>query len=97
MGWASGSRVMSDIVMNIRDTGLADEIKDDVRQALYGILIEAFQDADCDTLDECLDIDPAFDKAYANFYPDEEEDWEFEDEDDEYPEDPLATSYFDKG
>lgn len=81
MGWASGSGVMSDIVTNIRDTGLADEIKDDARQALYGILIDAFQDADCDTLDECLDIDPAYDKAYANFYPDEEdEDWDEFDE-----------------
>jgi hypothetical protein len=33
---------------------------------VYEILIDQFENYDCDTLDECVGADPAFDEAMVN-------------------------------
>lgn len=65
MGWASGSSLFTGIIHIIKPA-IPDEKK---RQKVYVKLIDLFGDADCDTLDECLDHDPAFDVAFNNLYP----------------------------
>jgi hypothetical protein len=70
MGWGSGSGLMSSIIDAIQE----EEIDDTVRQTIYQILIESFEDYDCDTLDECVGTDPAFDKAYYQIHPQEDND-----------------------
>lgn len=70
MGWASGSRLFDDIIdilyNNIEDVKL--------RKKLYTELIQAFEDADCDTLYECKGHDDCFDLAFEELYPDDDED-----------------------
>jgi hypothetical protein len=59
MGWSSGSGLMSDIIF-----GLKKVEKDAARrEAIYGVLIPAFEDQDCDTLYECEREDKAFKAA----------------------------------
>lgn len=66
MGWASGSDVAYTIIEAIKKN-----VKDDeAREKIYVALIDAFEDADCDTLYELRGIDPAFDQ----FFPEDEED-----------------------
>lgn len=65
MGWASGSDIARRIVSAIKEN-VKDEL---VREKLYVTLIDAFEDADCDTLYEVIGIDPAFDQ----FFPEEED------------------------
>lgn len=60
MGWASGSRVMKAVIEGIRPV-----VPDEQRVAVYVALIRAFEDHDCDTLNECFDDDPAFLEAYC--------------------------------
>jgi len=79
MGWASGSSLFSDIIEAINDC----DIDEDVRKSLYEKLIPIFEDEDCDTLQECIGEDSAFDHVYYTLYPkDEDNDFlEFENED----------------
>lgn len=67
MGWASGSRVLSEIIEavmeNVSDNG--------EREELYNSLIDIFEDADCDTIEECLEIDEVFDDVYYEKYPED--------------------------
>lgn len=79
MGWASGSRLMCDIIDSLHNEGIDKEI----RKNVYANLIEAFSEFDCDTLDECTGIDKAFDEAYYAYY---EIDPEEEQEDEDYEE-----------
>lgn len=66
MGWSSGSTIFSQIISAIQP-----EIKNvNKRKAIYIKLIAAFENADWDTLDECLGEDPAYDKAIKELYPD---------------------------
>lgn len=65
MGWASGSVLMSDIIATLQDH--IDD--DDLRAEIYIDIINAFEAADADTLDECLDEDPAFENAYYDVHP----------------------------
>lgn len=82
MGWARGSRIMTEIIEAAKDT-----ISDDAeRLDLYKIMIDIFEDHDCDTLDECLEIDDIFDEAYEEMHPEEDdliEDEELRDWDDQ--------------
>lgn len=66
MGWASGSSLMEEIV-----TALKSEFADDVkaRKRVYKRLIKAFEDHDCDTLDEAIGTDAAYDEVYNKMYP----------------------------
>lgn len=78
MGWASGSRMMSEIIESIMEN-VSDEAE---REDLYSDLIGIFEDFDCDTLHECLEIDEVFDDVYREKYPEdddveeEQEDWD---------------------
>lgn len=72
MGWSSGSLLMSEIIEAIQNN--VDD--DEVRTQIYAEIIEAFEDKDADTLDECLDEDPAFDEAYRELHPESDEDYE---------------------
>ena len=60
MGWASGSTLFSKVI-EVIEANVAGQKS---REEIYKGLIEAFEEADCDTLDECLGDDPAFDAAY---------------------------------
>jgi hypothetical protein len=72
MGWASGSSLMSDIIATIQEN--VDD--HDIRVQIYVDIINAFEDKDADTLDECLDEDEAFDEAYTEVHPESDEDYE---------------------
>lgn len=69
MGWASGSRMMSEIIESVMEN-VSDEAE---REDLYSDLIGIFEDFDCDTLHECLEIDEAFDEAYREKYPEDDD------------------------
>lgn len=71
MGWASGSRLFSEIIEATVDAGI-DKV---TRKELYEKYMEAFEDFDCDTLDECVGIDEAFDEIWKSKHPDDETDW----------------------
>ena len=76
MGWSSGSSLFSDVAEIIAE----NVVDDNVRKLIYMRLIEAFQNYDCDTLDECMDIDPVLDTLLEALIEADEED-----EDDEWP------------
>lgn len=69
MGWASGSELMSEIV-----EALSKEIDDkQTRKRVYKKLILVFENHDCDTLDESLGTDEAYDEVYHKMYPPDSE------------------------
>lgn len=78
MGWSSGSGLFSNIIESLTESDLSYE----QRKTVYLILIEHFEDKDCDTLGECVGEDDAFDDAYYEIHPDY-----LEDELEEDPED----------
>jgi hypothetical protein len=75
MGWGSGSRLAGELIEAAKDT----ISNPDDRQEFYELMINSFKDFDCDTLDECTGIDPAFDEVWENLYP-SDDDYEDEDE-----------------
>lgn len=61
MGWASGSFLFEEII-----TILKEHVPSSARRVkIYEGLIKAFEAEDCDTLEECLGRDKAFDCALA--------------------------------
>jgi hypothetical protein len=71
MGWSSGSRVADDLIKALLET-----VEDDyVREEFYKKMIEIFEDHDCDTLDECVGVDAAFDSAFEEFTDPAIDDW----------------------
>ena len=71
MGWSSGSRVADDLIK-----ALQESVDDDyVREEFYKKMIEIFEDHDCDTLDECVGVDAAFDSAFEEFTDPTTDDW----------------------
>lgn len=62
MGWASGSTLMSRVIAAMQKAN----IHESQREIAYKGIIEAFEGEDCDTLDECVGEDPAFDLAFEN-------------------------------
>jgi hypothetical protein len=60
MGWATGARVLSDII-EVVDRHVLD---DSDKMGLYKDLIIIFEEYDCDNTDECLEIDSMFDEVY---------------------------------
>lgn len=74
MGWSSGTRIFSEII-----DVLKENVDDSAREVIYEQLIEIFQEADCDNLDECLGEDDVFDDVWKRLYP-IEEDWEDSDD-----------------
>lgn len=76
MSWGRGSELFSDVAEIIAE----NVVDDNIRKLIYMGLIEAFQNHDCDTLDECTDIDPVLDILLGALIGADEED-----EDDEWP------------
>lgn len=66
MGWASGSEIMDEVIhaVNKVDLSEADRVK------IFLEVIDALEDRDWDTQDDCLGSDPAFDKALKLLHPD---------------------------
>lgn len=60
MGWASGS----DVAYNMINVILENVPDDDVRRILYETLINSLEDLDCDTLYECVGVDPVYDEFF---------------------------------
>ena len=58
-GWASGSRLASELI----DVAKVTITNADERASFYEKMIYVFEDADCDTLDECLGVDDVFDEV----------------------------------
>lgn len=80
MGWASGSRLAIELI----EAAKASIASDDERESFYEQMIYAFEEADCDTLDEATGVDEAFDRVWEDLYPsDEYEDDDLNDLDDE--------------
>ena len=68
MGWASGSDLAASMVMTAKKV-----FKDkEARYQFYLIMIEEFENKDCDTMSEVLGIDKMYDKAFNELYPEEE-------------------------
>lgn len=69
MGWSSGSILFNEVINTIKPS-IVDYI---MRKHIYKKLIAAFEDVgDCDTLDECQGIDPAFDEVWNELYGEDE-------------------------
>lgn len=66
MGWASGSRLATRLIEVARETISNEE----ERVNFYDEMVDAFEDADCDTLDECQGVDPVFDAHWKTRHPD---------------------------
>ena len=68
MSWNSGNRVWNAIMAS-----LVDRVPDyQTRVDIYCDLIPAFEEMDCDTLDECVGFDDAFDNTiYVNTFVNE--------------------------
>ena len=78
MGWAGGSHLMREIIDVLNEVGVEDSQK----RTIYTKLIEAFQNEDCDTLDECLGEDKVFDEALRSADPESFSDY-FQEDDEE--------------
>ncbi len=66
MGWASASDIISDLIISAKK-----HIKDNnQRRRFYNDLINAFEEYDWDTQDECMGIDKSFDLALKAIHPD---------------------------
>lgn len=79
MGWARGSELLNKLIISLM-TELPGPDHHSSRSQIYTDWIEAFEDLDMDTFNECLDIDEAFDEAYLLKYP---EDFDIDLEDDD--------------
>ena len=66
MGWASGSEIVQDLIVAAK----ACIRNPKERVVFYKRLIETFERHDWDTQDECLEMDPSFDKALYLIHPD---------------------------
>lgn len=82
MSWSNGSQIFSEIIHSLRDSVPEFE----TRLEIYKQLIQVFEDNDCDTLYECMDEDNAFDEAYLELHPDDEDE---EEDYDEYDDEEL--------
>lgn len=75
MSWASGSYLFSEIIESL----IRNRVDPSIRAEIYTDLIDAFENADCDTLYECVGDDFVFDRIMKQKYKDEENveiDWE---------------------
>ena len=68
MGWASGSDLAASMVMTAKKVFKDQE----ARYQFYKIMIDEFENKDCDTMNEVLGIDKMYDKAYNELYPEED-------------------------
>lgn len=80
MGWGSGSRLMDELI-ELLETVVTNESE---KKELFKGMITAFEDFDCDTLNECVGRSTAFDEAYSAIHPIDEDEDDWYDEDDDY-------------
>ena len=77
MSWGSGSLLMAGIIERIESIKGDDVPSELLKVCLYGILIDEFENQDCDTLYELAD-EPgaciAFKTAFEALHPPEEDD-----------------------
>lgn len=66
MSWASGSILLRNVIDSIET--LDNTAHEDLVH-VFKYIIGDFKDADCDTVDECLGVSDAFDEAYYELYP----------------------------
>lgn len=71
MGWASGSELLGSVVMSTQKI-----VPKKYRKELYKLYINHFEAHDCDTVCECEGIDPEFDKAIKELYPEYDEEYD---------------------
>jgi len=74
MAFTNGSQIFGQIVENLVDS----DVSYDDRKIVYEVLLEVFEDFDAKNLEECLDIDRAFDEVWNEKYPPDIEDYEEE-------------------
>ena len=65
MGWASGSSLMSEIIKAAK-MYMENDLR---RRDFYVMVINAMENADWDTQNECEGEDDAFDEALSIVYP----------------------------
>ena len=65
MGWASGSELLGDVILSTQKV-----VPKRHRKELYKLFINHFEQFDCDTIGECTGLDPLFDQALKELYPD---------------------------
>ena len=64
MGWSSGSRLFARVAEIIESVVTVEAD----RKEIYEVLIESFEEHDCDTLHECLGIDDVLDELLKEHY-----------------------------
>ena len=69
---AQGTQVLGQILERLID----GDVSYDDRKVVYEVLLEVFEDFDVKNLDECLDIDSAFDEVWNEKYPPEIEEYD---------------------
>jgi hypothetical protein len=67
-----GNQILNQICESLLDS----EVSYDDRKIVYEIILGVFEDFESKNLDECLDIDPAFDEVWNEKYPPEIEEFE---------------------
>lgn len=67
MGWARGAGFATAMIKTVQ----AFVPDGNARKAIYATLIDACEDEDCDTLDECTGVDPCFDMALIAAHPED--------------------------
>ena len=70
MGWASGSRLVDDVIKGLKKSALSPAD----REVVYRVLIPTMEDFDWDAQDDCVGSDPAFDAVLKELHPD----WELD-------------------
>ena len=76
MSWNNGSEFFSSIIEILKDT--VGDIP--TRSDIYERLIPVFENADCDTLGECVGEDVAFDSVWETLYPTDTEEEYYDEE-----------------
>jgi hypothetical protein len=76
MGWASGSALFHDLILSLQDA----EVDAPTRAKIYDAMIEAFENMDWDTQQECEGEDPVYDKVLKERNPEWYEEDELPDE-----------------
>jgi hypothetical protein len=80
MGWAGGSELLEQIIRILQEHVPDDSVREDI----YIDIINAFEDADCDTVYELLGEDEAFDAAYHLINDSDDDDVEEVDVEDDF-------------
>jgi len=79
MGWSSGTPLFATILEVVQE----NVTNPDIRKKIYLPILSAFEDADWNNVEECLDIDPVFDEIYQDMYPDDDAGWRYDHDDED--------------